>query len=71
MLLTARSVDLIQEGFDLAVRADVLADSSLLAHKLGIADLGLFASPAYLARAGRPRRPADLAAHECVLYRVT
>ncbi len=69
VLLTARYVDLVQEGFDLAVRAGVLADTSLLARKLGVSDLGLFASPAYLARAGRPRKPADLTSHECVLYR--
>lgn len=44
MLLTARYVDLVKEGFDLAVRAGALTDSSLLARKLGDADLGLFAS---------------------------
>ncbi len=69
MLLTARYVDLVKEGFDLAVRAGALTDSSLLARKLGDADLGLFASPAYLEAAGRPRRLAELARHECVLYR--
>ena len=68
-LLTARAVDLVEEGFDLAVRAGALGDSSLLARRLGDADLGLFASPAYLRTAGRPRRPADLGRHECVLHR--
>lgn len=67
--LTARLVDLVKEGFDLAVRAGPLADSSLLARKLGEAELGLFASPVYLDRAGRPRRISDLGRHECVLYR--
>jgi DNA-binding transcriptional LysR family regulator len=67
--LTARYVDLVKEGFDLAVRAGPLGDSSLLARKLVEAESGLFASPAYLAAAGRPRRLADLARHECVLYR--
>src|SRR5512137_2977059 len=67
--LTARVVDLVREGFDLAVRAGVLADSSLLARRLGDTDLGLFASPGYLDGAGRPRRLADLERHECVLYR--
>src|SRR5512137_381587 len=67
--LTARVVDLVREGFDLAVRAGVLADSSLLARRLGDTDLGLYASPAYLEAAGRPRRLADLERHECVLYR--
>jgi len=69
MSLTARVVDLVREGFDLAVRAGVLADSSLMARRLGDTELGLFASPAYLEAAGRPRRLADLAAHECVLFR--
>lgn len=69
MFLTARYVDLVKEGFDLAVRAGTLADSSLLARKLGESELGLFASPAYLEAAGRPRRLVDLATHECVLYR--
>lgn len=68
-LLTARYVDLVKEGFDLAIRAGSLADSSLLARKLGESEFGLFASPAYLDAAGRPRRLADLARHECVLYR--
>lgn len=67
--LTGRYVDLVKEGFDLAVRAGPLTDSSLLARKIGDTELGLFASPAYLDRAGRPRRLAELAEHECVLYR--
>ncbi len=67
--LTARLVDLVKEGFDLAVRAGPLVDSSLLARKLGETEIGLFASPAYLDRAGRPRRLSDLARHDCVLYR--
>jgi len=69
--LTARIVDLVKEGFDLAVRAGSLQDSSLLVHKLADTELGLFAAPAYLDQAGRPRRLADLARHECVLYRST
>jgi len=67
--LTARFVDLLKEGFDLAVRAGPLVDSSLLARKLGETELGLFASPAYLDGAGRPRRLSDLARHDCILYR--
>lgn len=68
-VLTARHVDLVKEGFDLAVRAGSLADSSLHARRLADPEPGLFASPAYLDRVGRPRRLADLARHECVLYR--
>ncbi len=68
-LLTARYVDLVKEGFDVAVRAGPLGDSSLLARRIGETELGLFASPAYLDSAGRPRRVAQLTEHECVLYR--
>jgi DNA-binding transcriptional LysR family regulator len=68
-VLTSRLVDVVREGFDLAVRAGVLADSSLMSRRLGDTDFGLFASPAYLDAAGRPRRLADLTGHECVLYR--
>lgn len=69
VFLTARYVDLVKEGFDLAVRAGALADSSLTARKLGDSSSGLFASPEYLKRNGRPARLADLAQHECILYR--
>ncbi len=69
VMLTARVVDLVKEGFDLAVRGGVLTDSSLMARRVGDTDFGLFAAPAYLARTGRPRRLADLARHECILYR--
>jgi DNA-binding transcriptional LysR family regulator len=69
MFLTGRYVDLVKEGFDLAVRAGALTDSSLLARKVADTELGLFASPAYLDTAGRPRRLAQLAGRECVLYR--
>jgi DNA-binding transcriptional LysR family regulator len=68
LCLTSRRVDLVAEGFDLALRAGRLADSSLVARRLGSTDLGLFASPAYLRRAGKPRRVADLAGHRFVLY---
>src|SRR5262245_60981856 len=69
MSLTSRRVDLVEEGFDLAIRAAVLEDSSLVARKLGMTDLGVFAAPAYVDRRGRPRTVADLAAHDCVVYR--
>jgi DNA-binding transcriptional LysR family regulator len=67
--LTARYVDLVKEGFDLAIRAGALADSSLLARKLSDSALALFAAPSYLEARGRPRRLADLARHDCLLYR--
>lgn len=62
--LSNRRVDLLEEGFDLALRAGVLPDSGLVARRLGGAGARLFASPAYLRRRGHPRRPADLAQHD-------
>ena len=69
LTLTSRIVDLVAEGFDLAVRAGVLRDSSLVARKIGSSDMMLFASPAYLEKRGRPQTLADLATHDFVLYR--
>jgi DNA-binding transcriptional LysR family regulator len=69
VVLTGRRVNLIEEGFDLAVRAGKLEDSSLVARKVAGAELGLYASPAYLERRGRPKRLADLTKHDCVLHR--
>ncbi len=69
--LTSRVVDLVAEGFDLAVRASPLRDSSLVARKLGAAGMGLFASPAYLRRRGTPKAVEDLASHEFILFRST
>ena len=58
--LTSRVVDLVAEGFDLAVRASPLTDSSLVARKLGSADLGIFASPAYLKQHGHARESSAI-----------
>jgi DNA-binding transcriptional LysR family regulator len=69
MSFTSRYVDLVEEGFDLAIRAGKLGDSTLVARRIGAPALGLFASKAYLARRGAPRSVADLAHHECLLFR--
>lgn len=68
LTLDDRFVDLIDDGVDVAVRIGVLADSSLIARRLAPSHVVLCASPAYLARRGVPERPADLAAHDCLLY---
>ena len=59
--LTNEAVDLVAEGFDVAIRAggSRLKDSSLVARKLGAIEAGLYASPTYLARRGEPRRFGD------------
>jgi DNA-binding transcriptional LysR family regulator len=69
IVITARRVDLVAEGFDLALRAGTLDDSTLVAHKIARTDLGIYAAPSYLARRGQPRRLSDLVNHSCVLYR--
>lgn len=67
--LTQRRVDLVAEGFDLALRAGKLEDSSLIARSVGEGGTHLYASPAYLERRGEPRDPASLAEHAFVLFR--
>ena len=64
--LTDRLVDLLNEGVDCAVRIGELADSSLVGSKLGEMRRVVVASPDYLARRGVPRRPQELAAHNCL-----
>lgn len=65
--LSARRVDLLGEGFDLAVRIGTLADDSVLsARRLAVFSNGLYAAPQYLAERGEPRSPADLAGHDAV-----
>ncbi len=53
--ISNRNVDFVRDGFDLAVRLGTIADQSLVARRLGTFELGVFASPAYLARRGRPQ----------------
>ncbi|MES2784498.1 MAG: LysR family transcriptional regulator [Pseudomonadota bacterium] len=66
--LADRVIDLIDEGFDLAVRIARLPDSSLVSRQLASTRLVLCASPEYLARRGRPLHPSELAQHEVVAY---
>jgi DNA-binding transcriptional LysR family regulator len=67
--LASRRVNLVDEGFDLAVRAGPLDDSTLVARKLGDVDLALYASAAYVERYGAPATTEELVAHRCVLFR--
>jgi len=63
-----REVDLMQEGFDLAIRIATLADSSLIARRLSTMQSVLCASPDYLDRMGVPKHPDDLLNHQCLVY---
>jgi len=66
--LNDRTVDLVEEGYDMAVRIGELPDSSLLMRRLAPLHRVVAAAPAYLDRAGRPRHPRELREHTCLLY---
>ena len=68
LALTDRFIDPLEEGVDVTVRIGILADSSLIARRLAPARRVLVASPDYIARAGAPKVPADLAQHRCLTY---
>jgi DNA-binding transcriptional LysR family regulator len=68
MTLEDRIVDLVAEGYDVAIRITNLADSSLVARKLAPERLVVCASPQYLDRCGVPQTPEELADHNCILY---
>ena len=65
--LTDRIVGLAEGGYDVAIRTGELEDSSLVAKRLAPDPQVIVASPEYLARHGRPRRPEDLTGHSCLL----
>lgn len=64
--LSSRIVDLVEEGFDFAIRVGHLPDSSLIVRKLTSFRFGLYASPAYLEREGVLSTPAQLREHNCL-----
>lgn len=66
--ITNRNVDLVAEGFDLAIRLGTMPDSGLVVRKLEDAALCLVSSPEYLGRTGTPRGLEDLALHTCVPF---
>jgi DNA-binding transcriptional LysR family regulator len=68
LFCTGRLVDLVEERFDLGIRAGTLSDSSLIARSLGTARWFLVATPAYLRKRGRPRTPDDLKTHDAILF---
>ena len=63
-----REVDLIQEGFDVAIRIANLKDSSLIARKLAELSTVVCASPEYLSKHGEPKTPDELKQHDCITY---
>ena len=63
---TDRYVDLVEEGIDVCVRFGELQDSSLMARRLTHTQFRVFGAPSYFAEHGRPKKPDDLAAHNCL-----
>ena len=68
LTLNDRYVDLIEEGFDLAVRIGRLQDSSLIARRLASVRMVLCAAPEYVKKYGAPQRPQELTGHNCLVY---
>ena len=66
--LSDRFVDIVGEGYDMAIRIGNLADSSLVARQIAPAQIVTCASPAYLKQRGKPKSPTDLKEHDCLLY---
>jgi DNA-binding transcriptional LysR family regulator len=68
MTMTDRMVDIVEEGFDLAIRNIPVADSSLIVRKVAPYRFVICAAPEYLARRGTPQGPEDLPKHNCLIY---
>lgn len=66
LILSDRLVDMVEEGFDVSVRCDPPADSSLIARELAPCRLVVCGAPSYFEKHGMPRTPADLKAHNCL-----
>ncbi len=68
MVMDDRIIDLVEGGFDVAIRGGTLPDSALIARKLAPLHSVLCAAPDYVARHGQPSEPADLLNHNCIHY---
>ena len=66
--LSDRAVDLVDEGFDIAVRIGAIGSQNLVGRKIGATRLVCCAAPSYLALHGEPATPEDLASHACLTY---
>jgi LysR family transcriptional regulator for bpeEF and oprC len=68
LMMSDRYVDLVQEGVDLAIKFGELADSQVVARRIGGINRVCVANPAYLRARGIPKAPADLSTHNCITY---
>jgi DNA-binding transcriptional LysR family regulator len=66
--MSDRMVDLVDEGFDLAIRLTPIPDSSLIVRRIGSYRLLVCAAPSYLEKRGIPRTPSDLTTHNCLSF---
>jgi len=67
LLTTNRIVNLIEEGFDIVIRAGTMLNSSLISKYLGATKMNLYASHSYLEEVGEPKTPEDLSNHRCLI----
>src|SRR5882757_1812261 len=68
MTMTDRMIDLVEDGFDLAVRNMAVPDSSLITRRVASFRFVVCGAPSYFAARGTPETPADLARHNCLIY---
>ncbi len=68
LVLDDRNIDLVEEGIDVALRMGVLADSNMTARRIAEARRRVIGTPGYFKRHGIPEAPADLLAHQAVIY---
>ncbi|WP_455924435.1 LysR family transcriptional regulator [Pseudomonas putida] len=68
IVLDDRTVNLVEEGIDIALRMGALADSNLIARKIGECQRLVLATPAYVQAHGKPCNPTDLAQHPAVIF---
>lgn len=68
LLMADSTTDLVQEGIDVSIRIGVVTDPDLVVRRVGLTRRAVVATPAYLARAGTPLHPDELARHECIRF---
>ena len=68
--LSDQFADIVGSGVDAVVRVGEVADTRLVARRIGRQQLAVYGSPDYLRRKGRPRRPADVHAHDCIVFQL-
>jgi DNA-binding transcriptional LysR family regulator len=68
LVMSDANADLVEEGIDLAIRSGEITDATLIARKIGVTRRVVVAAPSYLRGKTLPKRPGDLAAHDCITF---